>query len=178
VATKADEVARLVERAATPGQRAESLIHVFEGNRTLGSRLFAPNYVEHKAWHAPGGKKTFRARQVFPDLKVTVEDTIESGDRVVIRWRAQGTHKGKVGKIKPTGNKVDFTGITIHRFAGGRIVESWGQADVAQLAANCQEIGPEIYEFLAAVRTPVRTPRTPVTPPRTAPRATPRAARR
>jgi predicted ester cyclase len=168
VATSPDTVARLVERAAIPGQRAEPLIHILEGNRTLGARLFAPNYVQHKGWAAPGGKKTFRPKQAFPDLKVTVEDTIEAGDRVVVRWRARGTHTGKVGTIKPTGNKVDFTGITIYRFAGSRIVESWGQADIAQLAANCREIGPEIYEFLAAVRTPVVktpvTPRVPVKP--------------
>jgi predicted ester cyclase len=153
VATRPDTNARLVERAAIPGQRAESLIHILEGNRTLGARLFAPNYVQHKAWSDPAGKRAFRAKQAFPDLKMSVEDTIESGDRVVVRWRAQGTHTGAVGNIKPTGNKVDFTGITIYRFAGGRIVESWGQADIPMLAAQCQEIGPEIYEFLGAVRT-------------------------
>jgi predicted ester cyclase len=151
VATSA-ETARLVERAAIPGQRAETLIQIIEGNRTLGARLFAPNYVQHKGWADAAGKKAFRSKQAFPDLKLTVEDTIESGDRVVVRWRAQGTHTGKVGKIKPTGNKVDFTGITIYRFAGGRIVESWGQADVGMLAAECREIGPEIYEYLADVR--------------------------
>ncbi len=158
MATRPDTNARLVERAAIPGQRAESLIHVFEGNRTLGARLFAPNYVQHKSWAHPGGKRAFRAKQAFPDLKRTVEDTIESGDRVVVRWRVQGTHTGTVGKIKPTGNKVDFTGITIYRFAGGRIVESWGQADIPMLAAQCREIGPEIYEFLAAVRTTPQVP--------------------
>ncbi|HEY1365842.1 MAG TPA: ester cyclase [Gaiellaceae bacterium] len=160
--TQAQETTRLVEAATVPGQRAESVIRFLEGNRTLGSRLFAPTYKEHKPWRTPNAKKTFRAKALFPDLKVSVEDAFESGDRVVVRWRAQGTHSGKIpavknlaGKavqIKPTGNKVDFTGITIYRFAGGRIVESWGQMDVPTLAAQCQRIGPEIYEYLGAVR--------------------------
>jgi predicted ester cyclase len=168
VATKA-EVERLVEMAAIPGRRAETLIRVLEGDRTLGARLFAPSYREHKPWRAQAGRKTFRAKTVFPDLKTTVEDAFEAGDRVVVRWRVQGTHKGRIAKIKPTGNKVNFTGITIYRFAGGRIVESWGQADVAQLASNCREIGPQIYEFLAAVRTAAPRP--------VAPRPTPRTVR-
>ena len=31
--------------------------------------------------------------------------------------------------IPPTGNAVEMTGITIYRFAGGKIVEAWSNAD-------------------------------------------------
>ena len=164
MATKDKELTRLMETAAIPGRRAESVIRILEGDRTLGARLFAPNYREHKAWQKPGAKKAFRAKMAFPDLKVTVEDTIESGDRVVVRWRAQGTHNGKVGKIKATASKVDFTGITIYRFAGGRIVESWAQADIATLASQCR-IGPQIFEQIEAIRTAApRVTRRPAAP--------------
>jgi hypothetical protein len=151
--TKAEENATLLDRATVPGSRAEAVIRVLEGNRTLGSRLFAPNYMEHKPWSGPRLKKGVRPKTAIPNLKVTVEDAIESGDRVVVRWRAQGTHSGRLTGIKPTGNRIDVTGITIYRFAGGRIVESWAQADMAALAQQCPQIQPEIFEFVAKVRT-------------------------
>jgi hypothetical protein len=37
-------------------------------------------------------------------------------------------------KIKPSGKAVDFTGINIYRFVGGRIVEKTGEFDSATLA--------------------------------------------
>jgi hypothetical protein len=151
--TKAEENAMLLDRATTAGGRAEAVIRVLEGNRTLGARLFAPNYIEHKPWSGPRLKKAVRPKTAIPNLKLTVEDAIESGDRVVVRWRAQGTHSGRITGIKPTGKRIDVTGINIYRFAGGRIVESWGQADIAALQAQCAEIQPEIFEFFAKVRT-------------------------
>jgi len=151
--TKAEENAMLLDRATVPGSRSEAVIRVLEGNRTLGSRLFAPNYIEHKPWSGPRLRKGVRPKTVIPNLKVTVEDAVESGDRVVVRWRAQGTHSGRVTGVKPTGNRIDVTGITIYRFAGGRIVESWAQADMAALAQQCAQIQPEIFEFFAKVRT-------------------------
>src|SRR5215831_19123979 len=30
----------------------------------------------------------------FPDFHITIEDTLDKGDRVVLRWRAEMTHKG------------------------------------------------------------------------------------
>lgn len=65
----------------------------------------------------------------FPDTKMTVEQQIAEGDKVVTRWKAQGTHKGELMGIPPTGKQVTVTGISIERIVGGMIVESWEEFD-------------------------------------------------
>lgn len=68
-------------------------------------------------------------RAAFPDLHFTIEDQIADGDRVVTRWSASGTHNGEFQGISPTGKTVRITGIDIDRFAGGKVVECWPEAN-------------------------------------------------
>jgi steroid delta-isomerase-like uncharacterized protein len=63
--------------------------------------------------------------KAFPDLRFTVDDLIDGGDRVVVRWTSKGTHKGELRGIAPTGKKITVTGTTICRFANGKIAEQW-----------------------------------------------------
>src|SRR5215217_1749524 len=58
-------------------------------------------------------------RSALPDLRITLEDDIAEGEKVVSRWRAQGTHQGELMGIAATGNEVAITGITIHRIEEG-----------------------------------------------------------
>ena len=70
----------------------------------------------------------------FPDLHITVEDTITEGDKVVGRNSLTGTHRGAYMGLAPTGRRVVYSEIFIFRLAEGRIVEIWGVVDVvAQL---------------------------------------------
>jgi steroid delta-isomerase-like uncharacterized protein len=71
-----------------------------------------------------------RLHQVFPDLRVAVEDLIEEGDKVVSRNTVTGTHRGDYMGHPPTGKPVTYNEIFIFRFAGGRIAETWGVVDV------------------------------------------------
>lgn len=64
-----------------------------------------------------------RFRESFPDLRVTVEEMIAEGDKVAYRWTMRGTHQGVYEGIAPTGKAITLTGITILRFADGKIVE-------------------------------------------------------
>jgi predicted SnoaL-like aldol condensation-catalyzing enzyme len=48
-----------------------------------------------------------------PDLQVVTEDTIAEGDKVVTRWTWY------------EGGRAVFAGISIHRIAGGKIIEDW-----------------------------------------------------
>src|SRR5215212_5158031 len=54
-------------------------------------------------------------RSALPDLRITLEEDIAEGEKVVSRWRAQGTHQGELMGIAPTGNEVAITGITLPR---------------------------------------------------------------
>ncbi len=72
-------------------------------------------------------------RSAFPDLHMTIEDMIAEGDRVVVRWTMHGTHTGDIVRlamhVPATGKQVTVMGITIDRFAGGKVVEIWMNTD-------------------------------------------------
>jgi steroid delta-isomerase-like uncharacterized protein len=72
-------------------------------------------------------------RAAFPDLKLTVDVAIAEGDFATVRWTARGTHKGELFGIAATGKQATVTGITIDRYAGGKIAESWTNWDTLGL---------------------------------------------
>lgn len=98
--------------------------------------LVADNFVEHD--EVPGLAPTkegvtalFRMYiAAFPDLRMVPEDVIASGDKVVARVRATGTHRGAFMGMPPTGKQVDVQLIDIIRFGDdGRAREHWGVFD-------------------------------------------------
>jgi steroid delta-isomerase-like uncharacterized protein len=81
--------------------------------------------------HGPTEFKPFvrNMRDAFPDLHIAVEDTVAEGDKVAVRLRVTGTHKGGGLGVAPTGRKVDVTAITIIQFAKGQLVHGWNNWD-------------------------------------------------
>lgn len=77
-------------------------------------------------------------RSVFPDLEINVDDQVVDGDRVVSRWTARGTNRGK---------RATLNGITISRIQDGKIVEDWTVSDTAGLL---QQLGPRRAALLGA----------------------------
>lgn len=72
--------------------------------------------------------------QAFPDIRVTIEDVIAEGDKMVFRNTVTGTHKGDYRGLPATGKTVAYQEIFIVRFAADRLAELWGVVDVyAQL---------------------------------------------
>lgn len=65
----------------------------------------------------------------FPDAQITVEDLIEADDKVACRFIVNATHGGNFMGVPATGKPVALPGITILRFANGKCVERWSQAD-------------------------------------------------
>jgi predicted ester cyclase len=49
-----------------------------------------------------------RLHRAYPDLHITVEDSIAEGDRVVSRDSVTGTHRGEHMGIPPTGKSVTY----------------------------------------------------------------------
>jgi steroid delta-isomerase-like uncharacterized protein len=64
-------------------------------------------------------------RTAYPDVHLTVDDVIASGDRVVVRWTSRGTNTGSFMGMKPTGRNVEVAGISIFRIEGGKVAEEW-----------------------------------------------------
>ncbi|UCB44697.1 MAG: ester cyclase [Spirochaetota bacterium] len=109
-------------------------------NLDLFDELCGEDYI----WHGESGPTELnevRGRDNFkkavaeftdamPDLDITLHDLIAEGDKVVVRFEENGTHTGApFAGIPAAGNKVNWTGIGIYRFANGRIVEEWFSED-------------------------------------------------
>jgi steroid delta-isomerase-like uncharacterized protein len=106
-----------------------------KGNLAEIDALVAPEIVLN-GW-APGldGLKQVitSTRTSFPDQHHTLEDIIAAGDKVVVRFKFHGTHKGTYRGIAPTDQPLMYTGIGIWRIAGGKLVEHWSNIDLLGL---------------------------------------------
>ena len=76
-------------------------------------------------------------------MKVTTDDIITEGDKVVIRWTVTGTHQAELMGIPPSGKQTTWTGITIYRFIEGKIVESWWAYDAMGMMQQIMPPTPE-----------------------------------
>jgi len=69
----------------------------------------------------------------FPNIHYTLVDHVESGDRLVLHWLAEGNHHGSFLKIPASGKQVSIHGISILKTENGKISEGklfWDLAGV------------------------------------------------
>lgn len=69
-------------------------------------------------------------RQTYPDLNLTIDRQIAEGDYVVTCYTMRGTHLGEWMGIKPTGKRIEVSGINVDRIENGMIVEHGGAANL------------------------------------------------
>jgi predicted ester cyclase len=107
------------------------------GNLAIIDELLPPEYLDHNPPipGLPRGREGVRQanlllRAAFPDVVHVVHDQLAEGDRVMTRVTTRATFLGEFLGYPPTGNVVEIAGISVHRIAGGRLVEHWAQADM------------------------------------------------
>ena len=71
--------------------------------------------------------------RAFPDLRLIVDQMIASGDNVVTRWTATGTHRGELMGIAATNRSVTTHGCLVSELRGERIVRDWSYWDTGYL---------------------------------------------
>jgi steroid delta-isomerase-like uncharacterized protein len=125
------------------------------GQTNLLAELVTADHVGHDPLGDHYGREGMRIvvaeyRAAFPDLRVTVEDLVTEGDKVVHRFTLRGTHAGSFMGIPPTGQVVTAAGIAIDRLADGKVAESWISLDALNLLRQ-----------LGAVQTEARMPERP-----------------
>jgi steroid delta-isomerase-like uncharacterized protein len=101
----------------------------------------------------PAQFKTFfhNFRTTFPDIHITIEDTIADGDKVTVRLVLEGTHQGDGLGIPPTGRRVRVAGIVIAKITGGQIVAGWNSWDQLGLLRQLGALpAPDADRFLTA----------------------------
>lgn len=105
-------------------------------NMAFADEVLSPRFTSHD-WPdgGPSGPQAFRdyyaaIRSAVPDARYVVDDLIAEGDRVVVRWRLLGTHKGAFRGLAPTGRPIVLKGIAIYRVEGGKLMERWVVSDL------------------------------------------------
>jgi predicted ester cyclase len=105
--------------------------------------FIADNYVQHEtpATGIAGLQASLRRYyQVFPDIRMEVQDRVFAGDRIVARNLMTATHTQPVqlGPGSPlfpaTGKKVAWAAFDIWRVENGKIAEFWSLNDYFALA--------------------------------------------
>ena len=100
--------------------------------------FFHPNFINHlEDSEQPAELNAVeRAKLVFsqifaafPDLRVTIQDQVAEGDKVVTHKIFRGTHQGEFMGLAPTGRQIEFAVIDILRLEDGRVVEHWAVQD-------------------------------------------------
>src|ERR1700751_518119 len=111
-----------------------------KGYLPVADQLFAQNYSHHDSSTPEFGrgpesekKRATLYRTAFPDVRLTIEDIISEGETVTARWSCQGTHKGDLNGIAPTGKRFTISGISVARFTNGKMVEGWVNWDALGL---------------------------------------------
>lgn len=109
---------------------------ISKGNLAVVDELIASDVVEHSPFvpeQAPGRQGILELftmiRAAFPDLRVTAEDMVAEGDKVVCRGTFSGTHKSEFMGIAPTGKQITVGIIEIVRIAAGKMIEHWNVVD-------------------------------------------------
>jgi len=116
------------------------------GDLVVIDELVADDFVEHEEMPGiPATREGVRAwvtlmRAAFPDLIVTVNQMIASGDEVWVHMTIRGTHHGPFLDIAPTGRKVEIAGIDRVRVRDGKAVEHWGVTDNLALLQQLGQI--------------------------------------
>jgi steroid delta-isomerase-like uncharacterized protein len=106
------------------------------GDLSRVAEFLAPGYIEHNLLPGQepgleGYKHRFLSlRAAFPDVRITIEDMLAEGDRVMARVTIEGTHLGPFLGQPASGRVVRMAAINIYRVADGQIAERWDVQDL------------------------------------------------
>jgi steroid delta-isomerase-like uncharacterized protein len=125
----------------TADEHTERITRLYDGvwngeNPAVADELVAPEYYIHDREIADEirGPELYKqlasgTREMFPDMDVTIHDTVATAEKVAVRWTMTGTHTGPGFGMEPTGETVEFDAIEINRFEAGKLRETWTQSD-------------------------------------------------
>ena len=126
------------------------------GNGEAVDRNLDAGFVDHNPFPGQtpdlGGFKAavVALRGAFPNLKVTIEDLLAEGDKVIARLTVRGTHAGPFMGRAATGKSFSAMEMRLFRVKDGKLAEHWGtnaqEAIIEQLglapAATWQAAAP------------------------------------
>ena len=100
--------------------------------------LFAPDFAHHFAPSVRPGLVGLQdvgrmMNTAFPDVVVTEQDLIATGDTVVERSSAKATNRGPFQGRPATNRQCHWSEIHIYRLRAGKIIAHWAEASMLEL---------------------------------------------
>ena len=120
-----------------------------KGNVSAIDEVVSDDFVGHDALTGDqdreASKQSIAAyRDAFPDIHIAIDDIFDADDKVVLRWSGQGTFENEMMGLQPTHQTGDpVRGITIDRYDGGKMVESWTYWDTLTFMRNLGAVRTE-----------------------------------
>ena len=66
-------------------------------------------------------------REAFPNVKISIEETVSEGDKIAAVCRVKGALEGASLGVNPDKQPVEFTGIIVLKLRDGKIIEAWNE---------------------------------------------------
>jgi steroid delta-isomerase-like uncharacterized protein len=126
-------------------------IDVFsKGRLDVVDKTFARNYVGHSSASFTGPIKGFEGikefvstyRTAFPNIRFSFDDILATGNKIVARFTARGTHTGTFLGLPPTGKQMKVSGIGIADVANNVIVRTHSQINVLDMLQQLGVVPP------------------------------------
>ena len=119
-----------------------------KGGLEYFNEFYAPDYLSYIPSNNPKAKSLEETKEfmkmvfkAFPDLNLSIEELFAVEDRVIVRYIIRGTHEEEWQGIPPTGNKIQFSSISINTIKNGKVVEEREDVDFLGLY---QQLGMEL----------------------------------
>jgi steroid delta-isomerase-like uncharacterized protein len=110
-----------------------------KGNMKNIDRFVTPDFVYHARGEDIEGIESynewvFSDRSIFPDIKITVVDSIAESGKVASAFIVEGTQEKEFRGIPATHKKFETVGMNIFHFQDNKIKEGWVVVDALTAA--------------------------------------------
>jgi steroid delta-isomerase-like uncharacterized protein len=116
-----------------------------EANPDIVDKVYAPEIVRHDCGQPEAivGLENIKKYlenlfNAFPDLNITIDETIAAGNKLAQRWTLTGTNTGSMANMPPTGKNVRVSGVSIVYMVNSKAVEIW---DLYNVLDMMQQLG-------------------------------------
>ena len=110
-----------------------------KGNLKNTDRYVTPDFIYHARGEDIEGIEAYNEwissdRSIFPDIQVTIVDSIEESGKVASAFIVEGTQEMEFRGIPATNKKFETVGMNIFHFQDNKIKEGWVVVDALTAA--------------------------------------------
>lgn len=106
---------------------------VLEGN--VSPDFTYANYASDTSGHQQLIDFVQAQHQAFEGYRVAIDFLVPGENGFAVCWTVSGRLVGELFGYQPTGERVEYSGITVQRVEDGMAIEAWSHSDMAERLA-------------------------------------------